>query len=329
MEKEDLFPFIVADIGGTNARFGLATELDATTERFTIAQQHVFECAQYSAFEDVLGAYLDHIEGTRPAAAVIAIAGPVSGDRFKMTNLSWDFSLQAVRKQFGMERLEFMNDFGAQAYATLYMHEPDLSVLYSGIPVPRAPRVILGPGTGLGVAGLVNADGRWFPLCGEGGHIKYAPASDKEVEVRRAIAPLDKHISIENMVSGPGLLNIYKALAKVNGATLEDIKPGEISKRALAGSDPVCVEALQIFLSVLGGAAGDVALVLGAQGGVYLGGGILPKVESLIGESALIDSFLGKGIMSPFLHNVPVYLMKGDKPALAGAAHWLYDSQLA
>jgi glucokinase len=329
LDKENLFPFIVADIGGTNARFGLATQLDEATGRFTIEQQHVFQCANHSTFQDVLGSYIDSIEGTRPTAACIAIAGPVSGDRMKMTNLSWDFSIDAVRKQFGLERLELMNDFGAQAYATLYMQEADLPVIYPGKPLAGSPRAVLGPGTGLGVAGLVHFGGRWYPLCGEGGHTTYAPTSEKEVEIRRVIEPSNKHVSVEKFVSGPGLLSIYKALCVVNGVPCEDLTPGDVSQRALSGDCPTCAEALQFFLKILGSAAGDVAMVLGALGGVYLGGGILPKVESMIDDSLLIESFLDKGRMRALLENVPVYLMKGDKPALAGAAHWLYDSQIA
>ncbi len=321
-------PFIVADIGGANARFGLASRLDESTGRFAIEQQQVYPCASFTTFEDVLGSYIAGLEDARPKAACIAIAGPVTGNRIKMTNLSWDFSIEAVRKRFDLERLEIINDFGAQAYATLYLQPSELTVIHAGKPRPDAPRAIIGPGTGLGVAGLVKAGGRWYPLCGEGGHITYAPTSAKEVEIRNVIEPSGQHVSVERFVSGPGLANIYRALTVVNGTSFEALAASDVSQRALSGSDPTCVEALTYFCKILGATAANVALVYGALGGVYLGGGILPKVESLLADSPLVENFLAKGRMRDLLKDVPISLMKGDKPALAGAAHWLYDSQI-
>ena len=320
-------PFVVADIGGTNARFGLVTARDATTGQFDIEQIHVLPCAEFATFEAVLGAYIERVSGDRPHAACIAIAGPVTGDRIKMTNLSWEFSVETVRKQFQLSNLEVINDFGAQAYATLYMADADLPVVKEGDSLPTSPRAILGPGTGLGVAGLINQAGRWYPLCGEGGHITYAPTSDIEVAIREVIEPSGKHVSVEKFVSGPGLKNIYTALAAVKDQAVDDISPGQISALAMSQESALAVEALNLFFKILGSAAADVTLVMGAWGGVYLGGGILPKVESQFHQGPFIDSFVAKGRMGAILEKVPVRLMKGDKPALAGAAHWLYDSR--
>lgn len=208
----------------------------------------MFPCASFTTFEDVLGSYKTGLEDAQPKAACIAIAGPVTGDRIKMTNLSWDFSIEAVRERFDLDRLEIINDFGAQAYATLYLQASELTVIHAGQPQPDGPRAIIGPGTGLGVAGLVRANDRWYPLCGEGGHMTYAPTSAKDVEIRNVIKPSGQHLSVERFVSGPGLENIYRVLTVVNGVSYEALTASDISQRALSGSDPSCVETVTFFL---------------------------------------------------------------------------------
>jgi len=329
MTEHTMFPYIVADVGGTNGRFGLVTHRDADTGHIEVENQHVFPCAEFDRFEHMLASYISSLEGVVPTAACIAIAGPVTGDHFHMTNLPWDFSIETVRKKLGLDRLEFMNDFAALAYSALYMEGDELPVLHVGKPIKNAPRAVVGPGTGLGVAGLVNASGRWYPIPGEGGHVTFAPASQKQLEIRKVIEPTDKHISAERFICGKGLANIYKALTVINGSEFEPLDPSEITMRALQRSDATCLETLSFFFEMLGSAAGNVCMTFGAWGGVYLGGGILPKVESELADSGLLASFIDKGRMGALLENVPVYLMKGDKPALSGAAHWLYDAQRA
>lgn len=326
MDKQDALPFIVADIGGTSARFGLATAIDQRGGGVTVEQRHIFRSGEYDSFEDVLASYLKELGELKPNAACVAIAGPVIGDRIRVTNLGWEFSIESVRKAFGLQRLELINDFGLQAYATLYLDKSDMSCLQAGTAQANAPRAVIGPGTGLGVAGLLRSGDHWLPVCGEGGHITYAPTSDRELEVRGIIEPANNHVSLEKFVSGPGLVNVHRALSQLNGEQYESLTPAEISRRAMDGADPVCVEALELFCKILGSAAGDVALILGAWGGVYLGGGILPKIESVLLESLFLESFRNKGRMREYLQDVPIYLMKGDEPALHSAAHWLYDS---
>ncbi|MCL4140757.1 UNVERIFIED_CONTAM: hypothetical protein GTU68_032740, partial [Idotea baltica] len=304
-----LFPFLVADVGGTNARFGLALGLDKTSKRFSIENQKELLCRDFESLEAVIGSYLSGFPETRITSACIAIAGPVTGDSVTMTNLNWNFSIEEIRNTFGLARLEVINDFGAQAYATLYMDQDDFVVLAPGKSHPTGNRAVLGPGTGLGVAALINSGDQWHTVCGEGGHISYAPTSRIEMDLRTAIDPSGAHISVENLVSGPGLVNIYKALAQIKGVKAEDITPAEISGRALQESDPNCSEAVALFCKILGSAAGDIALVTGAFGGVYLCGGILPKIESLLTTSQLVSGFRNKGVMAEVMESVPLCLV--------------------
>ncbi len=329
MIADSMFPYVVADVGGTNGRFGLVTHRDGVSGHIDVQQQQVFSCADFDQFEAMLALYMASLDGVKPLAACIAIAGPVIGDHFRMTNLSWDFSIEDVRKKLGLKRLVLINDFAALAYSALYTTGDALSTLQVGESVPNAPRVVVGPGTGLGVAGLVRVGNRWFPISGEGGHMTFAPASQKQLEIRKVIEPTDKHISAERFICGKGLVNLYRALTVINGVELEPLEPDEISRRALEKSDPTCEEALSLFFEMLGSAAGNVCMAFGAWGGVYLGGGILPQVESELKRSGLLASFADKGRIGLLLQQVPVYLMKGDNPALSGAAHWLYDTQRA
>ena len=323
----DLFPMVVADIGATNARFGIVENNDALSGYFKVQQQHVFQCSSFDSFEAVLNNYLtDHINSFKPQSACIAIAGPVVGDQVQMTNRSWGFSIESLRRQFNLDRFEVINDFGAQAYATLYVDSSDLVVIQQGRPNDEASRVIIGPGSGLGIAGLVRGGGHWYPVSGEGGHVAFAPASPIEFEIMRLIEPGDGHVAIERLVSGPGLVNLHKSLATIHSVNYEALTPKQISERALTADDPLCIEALALFFGLLGSITGDACLMMGATGGVYLAGGILPQVQVLLENSSLLENFRNKGPHGDLLENVPVYLMKNDLSALVGAAHWLYDS---
>lgn len=322
--SDPTFPFLVADIGGTNARFALITGLQKAGD-VCIAEQTVYACGEFESFEQVLATYLAEIEQQSPNSACIAIAGPVNSDRIEMTNLNWAFSVTELGKQFGFQRVEVINDFGAQAYATLYLSPNEIQTLHPGTLKPDAARAIIGPGTGLGVAGLIKVRDSWYPLCGEGGHMSYQPADEVEIKIRQAIAPFATYLSIEKLVSGPGLVNIYRAISQIKGAQPEFTSPADISSAAIKGSDPSCMETIALFYKILGRAAGDIVLATGAFGGLYLAGGILPQLANLISDSPFLDSFKNKGGHSWLLENTPIHLVVADEPALRGAAHWLLD----
>ncbi len=320
-----MFPYIVADIGGTNARFGLVTGRNTATADYEICVLQSFDSSTFDNFESCLAAYLACVDSTRPVSACIAIAAFINGDRVQMTNRNWQFSISDLRQRFGFKRIEVLNDFAALAYSTLYVKASDLTVIHAGISVPQTARAIIGPGTGLGVAALVPTTVGWRPVAGEGGHAAFAPPEGIGAQILAIVHQDQEHVSAETLLSGAGLVRLHRALAVVEGRAATSLSPEQITTRGVAGSDSTCRETLELFCHLLGSTAGDVALIYGARDGVFLSGGILPRIENILLGSTFMDSFRSKGLMSDYLANIPIYLMKGDYPALLGAAAWFYD----
>ncbi len=334
-----MFPYVVADIGGTNARYGLVT--GEQNNIYDISAQVTFNCSDFENFGDSLQAYFDHLDhtvfsdgqrnGKRSELvkfACVAIAGPVSGDQVKMTNLNWVFSIADVESRFGLQKLEVINDFTAQACAINHLSEKDLLPIKSvstSNECGLGNKAILGPGTGLGVAGLVKTPAGYFPVAGEGGHVDLAPRTEKEIQILQSLQQQLGHVSAETLLCGPGLLSLYGEVVKLNGRASKCTMPDEVTRNALAQSDEDCEEALSIFCALLGSFAGNVALTLGARGGVYLSGGILPQVREFLMKSDFVNRFKSKGAMSGFVNDVSVSLITHDQPALIGAAAWLTD----
>ena len=336
MNRLSIFPCVVADIGGTNARFGIATGGKDKDNRFTVEQQKVYSCAEFTKFEILFQKYLDtaRIENQhkpKPKYACIAIAAPITGDLVSMTNLDWTFSVNDLCQQNNMEKIHVVNDFGALAYSTLYLQGSELKTIYSGNSKASASetqsRAIIGPGTGLGIAGLINTDSGWHPVCGEGGHISFAPTDSFQFKVREAILSTLKteHISIENVLSGPGIVNLHQAICQVYGKNEDVLTAAQISANAANRSNENCVKALDLFTQILGASAGDMALTMGAFGGVYLSGGILPKIIEAMDIELLIEHYLNKGVKQDLLKTIPIHLISAPMPALTGAAHLMFD----
>ncbi len=334
-----MFPYVVADIGGTNARYALVT--GEQNNLYDISAQVTFNCSDFESFTDSLQAYFDHLDhtvfsdGKRGSViqfACVAIAGPVNGDQVRMTNLSWLFSIAEMESHFGLKKLEVINDFTAQACAINHLSEKDLLPIKmpsSSNEVSHSQclgnKAILGPGTGLGVAGLVCTPAGYFPVSGEGGHVDLAPSTDKEIKILQSLQKKMPHISAETLLCGPGLLALYSEVVKLNGRTEICQLPDEVTRNALAKSDEDCVEALSIFCALLGSFSGNVALTLGARSGVYLSGGILPQIREFLLASDFVVRFENKGAMSNFVGDISVSLITHDQPALIGAAAWLSD----
>ncbi|CAO3418085.1 glucokinase [Azospirillum endophyticum] len=313
-------PILVADIGGTNARFGL---IDGRTVRDT----RVLRCADYASIEDAAAAYLAAVglaaAGTagRPRRGAFAVAGPVTGDHIAMTNLVWQFSVGRVRDALGLEGLVVINDFTAVALSVPRLTDEDRRQIGDGVPQPGAVVGVLGPGSGLGVSGLVpGVNGRWTALSGEGGHVTMAPTSDRESAVLGQLRKSFEHVSAERVLSGPGLVNLYGALSILDGREPADLTPAQVADTALSGGDPRCVEAVEMFCAMLGTVAGNLALTLGARGGVYIAGGIVPKLGTLFINSRFRDRFMEKGRMRDFLDPVPTYVVTHELPAFLGLA---------
>ena len=322
-----MFPYIVADIGGTNVCLGLVSGRNETTADYEICELWSQSTEKFDGFESCLDAYIATLTGQHPTNACIAIAGPITADRVQMTNQNWEFSISGLRKKFGLKRLEVINDFAALAYSTLNVSAHNLTVVHAGTPVADAPRAIIGLGTGLGIAALVPTAAGWQPVPGEGGHIAFAPYNGKTAQILELIRHDMEYVCAESLLSGPGLARLHQELAVIEGRATEALSPEQITAHAVAGTDPACRETLDLFCHLLGRIAGDVSLIYGARGGVFLGGGILPRIEPILLESDFMDGFQSKGVMRDYLVNVPVYLMTGQHPALLGAASWFYDQK--
>ncbi|HSI60485.1 MAG TPA: glucokinase [Ideonella sp.] len=317
------FPRLLGDIGGTNARFAwqAAPELPLTDIQTLPAKDH-------ASLEAAMRHYLASGTGGQRAApvdAAIGIANPVTGDTVQMTNHHWRFSIEAMRQSLGLRRFVVVNDFTALALSLPALAATDLRQLGGGAGDPVAPRALIGPGTGLGVSGLLrSAGGGWVPLAGEGGHVTLPAANDREHAVISWLRQRFGHPSAERAVSGQGLENLYQALCALDGRAAEALSAAEVSRRGLGGSDPVCREALSLFCALLGTVAGNLALTLGATGGVYVGGGIVPRLGQFLDESEFRARFEAKGRFSSLLAGIPVYVIDAAvSPALLGAAQAL------
>lgn len=321
-----MYPYIVADIGGTNARFALVT--GKTQNNFLIDHIHVLAAGKYPSCAAALHAYLEIIGDIKPLSACLAIAGPVTGDLVRMTNLSWEFSCVAMAKEFGFQHFVAMNDFAAVAAACGDMSDEHLVTIKPGTAEHNATKAVFGPGTGLGVAGLVNHWGQWLPVPCEGGHVNMAPATAFEADVIKAAISQLGHVSAEMFLSGPGLVNLYKAICAVNGQQPEDVTPATITGTALTKGDALATQTLSTFCSLLGSFAGNLALTYGAKGGIYLAGGILPRFSDYLIASDFSQRFANKGVMSHYVANIPVNLIVHPETAFVGAAAWL-EQQIA
>lgn len=305
--------WLVADIGGTHARFALSAGGAAPRD------VQVFECAAFAGLGDALAAYLART-GARPAMACLALAGPVEGDLFRFTNNAWQLSRAKLERDFGFERLLVINDFEALALALPDLGPRDTQALgAAGEAKPGRPLAVLGPGSGLGVATLVPVGVGWLALPGEGGHAGFAPQDDLQFAIAGIMRRSTPRISNEALLSGPGLCAIYAALVELAGACTPALSAAEIVAAALAGGDACALQTIDVFCAVLGAVAGDVALVVGAQGGVFIGGGIAPRLLPLLPGSRFRASFEAKGLQRDYVAAIPTRLVVAAAPALLGA----------
>lgn len=306
-------PGLIADIGGTNARFALVYPGDEPRHAL------VLPCADFSGPDDAAAAYLRRVApDVRPGRAAFAVAGPVGGDEIAMTNHVWRFSAQAVRRRLGVDSLEVVNDFTAVALSVPQLDAAHRVQVGGGAAVATAPIAVLGPGTGLGVSALVPHSGGHIALATEGGHATMPAVDDRESQVLGWLRGLYGHVSAERVLSGPGLQNLYMALCEVDGRQPEPLPPDAISGRALDGSCPVCAEALHTFFAMLGTVAGNLALSLGARGGVHIAGGIVPRLLDAFLRSPFRERFEAKGRFRDYLADIPVHVVTHPYPAFLG-----------
>ncbi len=317
---------LVADIGGTNGRFGLV-EYDPTNYRsgkinYLASRQITLKCAEYSDMASMIQACCK--EFNLPIEyACIAIAGPIENGEAFMTNLNWRFSIEALRNQLKFKKLHVINDFAAHAFAVPFQKEDEFFTLHSGKVNNHCPILVMGPGTGFGMAQLVPQNGGWTVIATEGGHASFAPTNEKELEIKRVLLQQQKHVSVENILSGIGLVNLYKALANIAKTTPKDYSPADVSGKGMANEDAICRDAVLTFLDVLGEVAGDKALSTGARSGIVITGGITARLLDMIPKSNFIERYKNKGPLVDYVNDINIRVVLNDKAALVGSAAWL------
>jgi len=309
-------PRLLADIGGTNARFAL----EIKPQQFVAIT--VLPCNAYPGLKEAVEVYLASPEVQTLCAvpikhAAVAIANPIDGDEVRMTNHHWNFSIEGLRKELGLQTLLVVNDFTALAMALPHLSAEQKIKIGGGNPQRGYAIGLVGAGTGLGVSGIVPFGEHWIPLRGEGGHVTFSPSDETEIEILRFCWQEYKHVSAERLVSGMGIELIYRALSKDKSEALD---AAAISRRALQGDCPVCTQTIGVFCAILGNVAGNVAVTLGALGGMYIGGGIVPRLGALFTQSRFRERFEAKGRFSQYLSRVPTYLITAEYPAFSGVS---------
>jgi glucokinase len=311
---------LVGDVGGTNARFAL---VDGEGR---LRSLHVYEAHKYAALSDIVGDFLVRTmgPGKRPPRAVIACAGPVLDGEITFTNLDWQVSEGELLAQFEFEAVRLINDFAAQALACPLLADDALRPIGTARRGPDdCPMVVLGAGTGFGVAGLARAERGDIAIATEGGHAAFAPSDDCEIEVlERLHARYGGRVSIERLLSGRGLYELYQALAYIQRADPRLADQSAVLAAAGKG-DPLAGETLDRFCAIMGGVAGDLALTFGARGGVFISGGIAPRMADRLVASRFRERFEDKGRLSSFVREIPTSLVLHPHPALIGCAREL------
>jgi glucokinase len=307
-------PRLLADIGATHARFALEA---APGAQRSVA---VLRCDDFSGIVPLLHAYLAQNPGVRIHHAAFALANPISGDLIRMTNRDWQFSTDEVRRELGLSTLLIVNDFTALAMALPGFKPDDLLQVGPGTPQAHAVAGVLGPGTGLGVSGVIPTVDGFVTLGSEGGHVNFAPADEREFAILQYAWREWPHVSNERLISGPGLELIHRALAERNGVQAPARSAADIVSAALDQNDALCLEVLECFAGMLGGAAANLAVTLGAFGGIFIGGGIVPRIAQWFASSPFRARFEAKGRFTDYLAQIPTYVIMTPNPALHGVA---------
>jgi len=311
---------LVGDIGGTNARFALA---NSDGSGFT--KELILACDDYATAEQGIDEYLERSGCGSPDVICLAVAGPVVDGVVRFTNNHWVVDSGVLESRFPSAAVQLLNDFEAIAYSLPLLGEDDVAGIGPVMPVTKSKRestyAVLGPGTGLGAGGLLKSVSGIYPIVGEGSHAGFSPETKLQIKVLKQLRRRFERVSIERLISGPGLENIYWALSRVRGSNGVDIEAAEIFSRVLARDDALATEAVEMFFEVLGQVAGNLALTLGAFDGVYLAGGIVKRYPDLLSNSAFRSGFENKGRHRALMERIPAYLILHPQPGLLGASY--------
>lgn len=305
---------LIADIGATNTRIAIV----APPNPSPLAHWR-YKTKAFTDLKAPLQSVLAEWSGPHPHEAICALASPVNGDQITLTNVGWSFSIQQTQQALNLDRLSVVNDWVAQAWAVPQLAAADCDEWRHGTPHPQAPILVMGPGTGLGSAALIPHGGGWQAIACEGGHISFAPINARERAVVRHIQQAHDHCSAERVASGIGITAIYNAICAIDAITPISDNPTDISAAAHEGN-PQAIETFALFSSALGSVVGDLALAIGARGGIYIGGGLLPAIDTLFDRERFLARSIAKGRFNTYLSRIPMWQITTNDAALVGLA---------
>lgn len=309
------FPILIGDIGGTNARFALLEDANAQPKIFP-----TIPTTRYASIEEALQTSILDKTSVKPLSAIIAVAGPVQGDEIPLTNAGWVIKPHDMIAALTLEDVIIINDFEAQALAISAIGDDGREQIGSGSIRESASCVVLGPGTGLGVAGLVHAQDTWIPVPGEGGHVDVGPRTERDYRIWPFLEPIEGRISAEQLLCGRGIVNIYRAVCEADGNEPKFSDPADVTTHALARTDAAASETVSLFSAYLGRVAGDMAMVFMARGGVFLAGGISQKILPALKKPEFRSAFEDKAPHSALLRSIPTFVVTHPTAALSGLA---------
>lgn len=309
------FPVLIADIGGTNARFSIVANPQAEP-----AHIYTTKTADHAQLDDAIQSEILANISQLPRSAVLAVAGAVDGDEIDLTNNHWVVRPAEILKRFDMESIIVLNDYEAQALAVSALDEQYLKQIGDGQKDPLGNCVVIGPGTGLGLAGMVRAASNWVPVRGEGGHVDFGPQTARDYEIFSHIERIEGRVSGEQLLCGRGLLNLYSAIVLAAGDTPELLSPEEVTRAAAENVDVHAVETIALFCSYLGRIAGDMALIFNATGGVYLTGGITLKILDMLNTEKFRAVFADKAPHTAMIKTMPTYAILHEQAPMVGLA---------
>jgi glucokinase len=317
-------PLLAADVGGTYARVGLVNVATGSPQVSTFER---YRCADFADLSSIFERFIADHGRARVRRGAIAIAGYVLDDTIINKNLPWSVSLTQIRRALELEDLQVVNDFTAVAYATNSVAARDVTTIAATAAPLEGPVLVVGPGTGLGAAVRIPTARSTVILSTEAGQSALTASTELEIDVLRVLMRESSHVPVEQILSGPGLANLYTALGTLRGARTSVRAPREIAETAMDGSDALAAETLRVFCGWLGSVVGNLVLVYGAQSGVHLAGGILPQIKDFLVRSDFSARFRDKGQMREVLERVPVHLIDHGQLGVIGAAQWYLDRQ--
>jgi len=310
---------LVGDIGGTNARFALVAP--GKSELMSIK---TLQCTKFETVQEAINSYISSINDAEIISACIASAGTTHLDVFKPANNDWVINKSNVSSALNDIQVNWINDFSAQALATTSLKDNDVIIINKGAVQPERVRLVIGPGTGLGTCGLINSSNGWVPLPAQGGHSDFAPNSSLEIEIWTLLQKQFGHVAVERILSGPGIVNLYKALCQINEKEVLFNSPSEITSAAIkVNPDSIAKETLHLFCQIFGSVTGSIALSTGCLGGIYITSDLVRNFLEFFIDSDFLKSFEDKGRLKYYMTDIPIFISRKENMGLIGSTYQL------